>query len=153
MPPAAAMSLPECMQVTHQLFYFLDESKYHDLVSLFTSNGTWHRQGELLSGREQIMQALVKRSTTQRIRHVITNGFIESQSQSLEQTQIVAYMLAYRFDDGALHTGPVEISRPLRMSVVRASLRQSDGGWKVAEMTLTPEFEFVSDAASREIRQ
>ena len=34
MTPAAALSLPECMQVTHQLFYFLDESKYHDLVSL-----------------------------------------------------------------------------------------------------------------------
>ena len=151
MTPAAAMSLPECMQVTHQLFYFLDESKYHDLVSLFTANGTWHRQGELLSGREQIMQALLKRSTTQRIRHVISNGFIES--QSLEQIQMVAYMLAYRFDDGALHTGPVEISRPLRMSVVRASLRQSEGGWKVAEMTLTPEFEFVRDEASRQTRK
>ncbi len=147
----AAKSLPECMQVTHQFFYFLDESKYDDLVSLFTPNGSWHRQGELLTGREQIMQALLKRSSTQRIRHVITNGFIES--QSLGQVQMVAYMVAYRFDDGALHTGAVEINRPLRMSVVRTSLRQTDCDWKVAEMTLTPEFEFVRDAASRQTRK
>lgn len=110
------------------MFYFLDESKYGDLVSLFTANGSWHRQGELLTGREQIMQVLLKRSTTQRIRHVIPNSFIESQSP--EQIQ----MVAYRFDDGTLHTGAVEIHRPLRMSVVRTSLRQTDSDWKVAEM-------------------
>lgn len=68
-------------------------------------------------------------------------------------TSSPAYLVAYRFDDGALHTGPVEISRPFRMSVVRAAMRQTDSAWKIAGMTLTPGFDFVSDTASCEVRQ
>lgn len=138
------MALPGCMQVTHQMFNFLDESKYAQLVALFTPKGTLFRQGQLLVGHDQIMQAMSKRSTTQRIRHVVSNAFIESQSQDL--TRLVAYMTAYRFDDGALHKGPVEISRPFRISVVRAALRQTGGAWKIVEMAFTTEFEFASDA-------
>ena len=146
----AATALPACLQVTHQLFYFLDESRYEDLVALFTPAGTLHRQGELLVGPEAIMRAMLKRSTTQRIRHVISNAFIESQSPG--QVHLVAYMVAYRFDDGALHAGPVDISRPLRLSVVRTTLRQTDGGWKIEAMTFTAQFEFVSDGVVSEVQ-
>lgn len=138
------IALPECTQVTHQMFNFLDESKYEQLVALFAPNGTLYRQGELLVGHDQILLAMSKRSPTQRTRHVISNAFIESQSQDV--TRLVAYMTVYRFDDGVLHKGPVEISRPFRMSVVRASMRQTGGVWKIVEMTFTTEFEFVSDA-------
>jgi hypothetical protein len=137
-------SLPECTQLTHRLFYFLDESKYDQLVSLFEKSGIWHRQGEVLTGHEQILSAMEKRPATQRIRHIITNCFIESHSHSL--VNLVAYMTAYRFDDGAVRTGPAEISRPFRISVVRALMRQTEGAWKIAEMSLTPEFEFVAEA-------
>ena len=140
------LALPGCLQVTHQMFYFLDESKYGQLVDLFAPNGTLFRQGELLVGHEQILLAMSKRSTTQRIRHVISNTFIESQSQGV--TRLVAYMTAYRFDDGALHKGPVEISRPFRISVMRAGMRQTGGVWKIVEMTFTTDFEFVSDACT-----
>ena len=109
----------------------------------FVPNGSWQRQGETLHRRDQIMQAMLKRSVTQRIRHIVTDGFIEAHSPA--GAALVAYMPAYRFDDGTLHTGPVEIARPLRMSVLRAAMKQTEGGWKVAAMTLTPEFEFVAD--------
>ena len=138
------IALPGCMQVTHQMFNFLDESKYEQLVALFAPNGTLFRQGELLVGHDQILLAMSKRSTTQRIRHVISNAFIESQLQDV--TRLVAYMTVYRFDDGVLHKGPAEISRPFRMSVVRAAMRQTGSSWKIVEMTFTTEFEFVSDA-------
>lgn len=139
-----SLALVGCMQTTHKMFYCLDESRYDHLVALFLPAGTLYRQGELLTGRDQIMQAMVKRSTTQRIRHVISNLFIESQSLGL--THVVAYMTAYRFDDGTQHEGSVAISRPLRLSIVRAAMTQIDNSWKIAEMTFTPKFEFVSDA-------
>ena len=135
--------LPGCMQVTNQLFHFLDQSNYEGLVGLFVPNGSWQRQGETLHARDQIMQAMLKRSVTQRIRHIVTNGFIAAHSPA--GAAPLPYMLAYCFDDGTLHTGPVEIARPLRMSVLRAAMKQTEGGWKVAVMTLTPEFEFVAD--------
>lgn len=136
--------LPGCTQLIHQLFYFLDQSDYEPLVALFEPNGILHRQGEVLCGSSQIMQAMKKRPATQRIRHVISNGFIQSRPEEL--VHFVAYMVAYRFDDGSVRTGPVEISRPLRMSVIRASLRLTQDVWKIAEMSFTPEFEFVRDA-------
>lgn len=141
----AGAMLPGCTQLIHQLFWFLDQSDYAPLVALFEPNGTWHRQGEVLCGAAQIMQAMTRRPATQRIRHVISNVFIESQAGG--QVHCVAYMVAYRFDDGSVRTGPAQISRPFRLSVVRAALRQVQGAWKVAGMSLTPEFEFASDAA------
>jgi hypothetical protein len=147
----SGMLLPQCTQLINQLFYFLDQSDYEPLVALFDPKGVLHRQGEILRGSEQIMQAMKKRPATQRIRHVISNGFIESQSE--EVVNFLAYMVAYRFDDGSVRTGPVEISRPLRMSLVRAVLRQHDGVWKIAEMSFTPEFEFVNESAAIGIKQ
>lgn len=132
-------------QLIHQLFYFLDEADYPKLVALFTPQGTWKRQGELLAGHAQILQALAKRPTSQRIRHVISNTFL-STSEAASAT-LTAYMTAYRFDNGTPTTGAVTISRPFRLSVVHAKLEATAGGWRVAELDLVPEFEFAADTA------
>lgn len=139
----ASLVLSGCMQTTHEMFYCLDESRYEQLVDLFLPHGTLHRQGELLRGHAQIMQAMKKRSSTQRIRHVISNGFIESQTSGL--AHVVAYMTAYRFDDGTLRSGPVEINRPFRMSIVRTTLQAAGNTWKIASMAFSTEFEFTGD--------
>ena len=139
-----SLALSGCMQTTHEMFYCLDESRYEQLLELFLPNGTLFRQGELLAGHDQIKQAMVKRSGTQRIRHVISNGFIESQASGL--THVVAYMTAYRFDDGTLRSGPIEISRPFRMSIVRAAFQPSGNTWKIASMAFSTEFEFADDS-------
>ncbi len=138
------LALSGCTQVMHEMFHALDTANYERLVKTFEPDGTLLRQGELLQGRNQIMNAMQKRSTTQRIRHVISNTFIDSQAAGL--MHLVAYMTAYRFDDGTLHTGPVAISRPFRMSIVHASMRPQDDSWQIAAMTFTPEFDFASDA-------
>ncbi len=138
------LALSGCTQVMHEMFHALDTANYERLVNTFEPDGTLLRQGELLQGRNQIMNAMQKRSTTQRIRHVISNTFIDSQAAGL--MHLVAYMTAYRFDDGTLHTGPVAISRPFRMSIVHASMRPQDDSWQIAAMTFTPEFDFASDA-------
>ena len=140
----ADVRLPECTQLIHQLFYFLDQSDYERLVAMFSEIGILHRQGEVLHGSAQIMQAMCKRSETQQIRHVISNVFIESQTEA--QVHVVAYMVAYRFDNGSVQTGPADISRPFRMSVVRATLQETQEVLKIAEMSFTTQFNFVSDA-------
>lgn len=136
--------LSGCMQVIHEMFYALDNSDYQRLVSLFEPHASLLRQGELLKGRQHILQAMKKRAATQRTRHVISNGFIESHAPGFQH--LVAYMTAYRFDDGTPHEGPVAISRPFRISIVHATMVQVGSAWQIKEMTFTPEFEFVSDA-------
>ena len=140
-----ASTLSASTQLIHQLFYFLDEANYPQLVGLFMPQGTWKRQGELLTGHAQILQALAKRPTTQRIRHVISNAFLAASEPA--SATLTAYMTAYRFDNGNHQTGPVTISRPFRLSVVHAKLEVSDGRWRVADLDLVPEFEFAADSA------
>jgi SnoaL-like domain len=142
----ASTVLPACTQVVHQLFYFLDQFRYQELAALFTPGGTLLRQGQLLVGREGIVEALSKRSTTQRIRHLISNAFIES--QSAERVYLVAYMVAYQFDNGMPTSGPAHISRPFRMSIVRAAMSQTGSTWEIAEMTFTTEFNFGADTVA-----
>ena len=139
-------ALEASTQLIHQLFYFLDESNYTELLKLFTPDGRWIRQGEDCSGHQHIMQSLMKRSTTQRIRHVISNTFLPSQTAT--RATLTAYMTAYRFDDGSHKTGPVTISRPFRLSVVHARLVVVDDHWRVAELAHPSEFEFAHDGAS-----
>jgi hypothetical protein len=138
-------TLSASTQLIHQLFYFLDQADYPKLAALFTPQGTWKRQGELLAGHAQILNALSKRPTTQRIRHVISNTFLFASEPA--KASLTAYMTAYRFDDGSHTTGSVTISRPFRLSVVHAKMEATDGGWRVAELDLVPEFEFAADSA------
>lgn len=133
-------------QLIHQLFFFLDEANYPALTALFTPEGRWKRQGELLAGHAQIAAALSKRSATQRIRHVITNAVVWPESE--QTVRLSAYMTAYRFDDGQPHHGPVTISRPFRLSVVQATLEAVNGRWLISELDLVPEFEFAPEATA-----
>jgi len=137
-------TLSASTQLIHQLFYFLDEADYPKLVELFTPQGRWKRQGELLTGHAQILTALSKRPTTQRIRHVISNTFLSTSEAA--SASLTAYMTAYRFDNGRHTTGVVSISRPFRLSLVHAKLKAADGCWRLAELDLVPEFEFAADS-------
>lgn len=139
-------ALEASTQLIYQLFYFLDESNYTELLKLFTPDGRWTRQGEDCAGHQPILKSLMTRSTTQRIRHVISNTFLSSQTTT--GATLTAYMTAYRFDDGSHHTGPVTISRPFRLSVVQARLVVVDNHWRVAELAHPSEFEFADDRAS-----
>jgi hypothetical protein len=143
--PSPESTLSASAQLIHQLFYFLDEADYPKLVALFLPQGTWKRQGELLTGHVQILSALSKRPATQRIRHVISNVFLSATEPT--SVTLTAYMTAYRFDDGRHQTGSVTISRPFRLSVVHAKLQAIDGCLRVAELDLVSAFEFAADSA------
>lgn len=127
-------------QRLHRFFHSLDERDYDAVVALFAGDGVWLRQGERLQGHAAVRRALEARSSTLRIRHVITNAFIERVEG--DEATLVAYMTAYRHDDGQPSTAPPRIAGPLRISKVVARFRRTGGDWRIAEQTLTPEFEF-----------
>jgi hypothetical protein len=130
-------------QLIHQLFYFLDEQDYSQLVSLFKADGLWKRQGRLLQGHIQIMAALSERPTTQQIRHVISNAFLASYDG--KSATLIAYMTAYKYDDGQKKNVPATISRPFLLSVIEAKLELLDDVWLFSELDLIPQFQFAGD--------
>lgn len=131
----------ELLQLTHRFYYDLDESRYPDLVAAFHGDGIWHRQGKVLKGHSQIMAAMQERPRTQHTRHVITNAFL-SESGAASAT-LIAYMTAYRFDDGTERKPPYPIEAPFRFNLVKIRFVREGGAWRIAEQWGTPEFEFI----------
>ena len=123
------------------MFDHLDEARYDALLSLMTPQAVWHRQGQRLQGHAQILAALLQRSATQRIRHLVTN--LLQRSAASNEAQFSHYMTALKFDDGQVRAGPVTISGPFRMSLVTTQLVRLDGAWRVAEQAIATEFEFA----------
>jgi hypothetical protein len=144
---ANASAFEACTQLTHFFFHCLDERRYDDLLALMRPDAVWHRQGKRLAGHAQIRAALEERSRTQRIRHVVSNGFVER--EDAESADFNAYMIGYRFDDGTVRQPPLPIAGPLRMLLVRMRfVREADGAWRIRETSAIPEFEFVPAGAA-----
>ena len=129
-------------QLTYRFFYYLDERRYADLLALMNPDAVWDRQGKRLRGHKEILAALEGRSPTQRIRHVITNALIDASADG--SATVKAYMIAYRFDDGAPPPlPPLTIDGPLSMSLLATRfVREGDGNWLIAEQSSVPEFQF-----------
>ncbi len=128
-------------QLTHRFYYYLDERRYADLVAMMKPDAVWHRQGKHPKGHREILAALEERSRTQRIRHVITNSFVDSSGDG--SATVKGYMIAYRFDDGTVRQPPLTIDGPLSMLLMTTRfVREDDGKWLIAEQSAEPEFQF-----------
>jgi hypothetical protein len=131
----------QLQQLTHRFYYYLDENRYADLVAAFRDDGVWHRQGKALKGHAQILAAMQERPSSMRTRHVITNAFL-SETESNSAT-LIAYMTAYRFDDGSERKPPYPIDGPFRLNLVKIRFVSDRGQWRIAEQWGTPEFDFA----------
>jgi len=131
----------DLLQLTHRFYYDLDEFRYAELAAAFREDGVWHRQGKALKGHAQIMAAMLERPRTMRTRHVITNAFL-SESEK-DSATLIAYMTAYRFDDGTERKPPYPIERPFRFNLVKIRFLREGGEWRMAEQWGTPEFDFT----------
>ncbi|MBC7802554.1 MAG: nuclear transport factor 2 family protein [Candidatus Parcubacteria bacterium] len=133
-------AFPELLQITHRFYYYLEERRYKDLVSLMRADGVWHRQGKALKGHAQVLEALEQRTATMLIRHVVTNAFLDTESDS--EATLIAYMTVYRHDDGSARKPPVAIDGPYRIMLVKKRFVREGGRWLIAESSGSAEFEF-----------
>lgn len=131
----------DLLQLTHRFYYYLDESRYAELVACFREDGVWHRQGKALKGPAQIMAAMQERPRTQRTRHVISNVFLSEADEN--SATLIAYMTAYRFDDGSERKPPYPIDGPFRFNLVKIRFLRERGAWRMSEQWGTPEFDFA----------
>jgi hypothetical protein len=133
-----------CQQVMTKLLYWLDERRYDDLVGLFASDGLWYRQGKVLKGGSQIMEAMEARSATYTIRHVMTNFLVTRFDGDVAEA--VGYVTAYANDSGEIPEKPVMIQAPMSIFVAYAKFRCSPADVKLIELDLKPEFVFPKNA-------
>jgi hypothetical protein len=123
----------DCAQILIRFFNELDAWCYGDMVKLFAPDGVWHRQGRALRGAEAILAVLAQRSTTQTVRHVVTN---------VQVTALDADTAKSLHDTGEQATAPPVIRSPSLLLAVPGELTRTDEGWRISSLTMTRVFEF-----------
>ncbi len=134
------LALESYNQLVNQFFYYLDERRYEDMIDMLSTDAVWFRRGIRHRGHEDIRSMLNERSTTMRIRHVLTNGFVDKDANGGPRFR--AYMLGYRYDDGVVREPPLTISGPIRMLLTEAKFVPTPAGLRIGEVSVIPEFEF-----------
>jgi len=132
----------DCAQVLTRFFNYFDQWRYQDMADLFAADGVWHRQGQALAGRAAILAALAERSTTQRVRHVVTN--LQIDVLAADTAASLLYVTAYRHDSGAKQVDAPRIRAPYLLLVVPGRLRKAEAGWRIMRLEMNREFEFAA---------
>jgi hypothetical protein len=130
----------DCTQVLIRFFNYFDQWRYREMADVFVPDGVWHRQGKALRGRTEILAALDARSTTRRVRHVVTN--VQIDVLAADAATSLLYLTAYMHDTGAKLAGPPRIRAPYLFLVVPGRLVRAGVGWKISSMEMNREFEF-----------
>jgi SnoaL-like protein len=94
---SAAANCVEAAQLIYRLFRALDEKDDALVGSLFASQGTWQRQGRLLTGPSEVAAALAERELDRNTIHVISNVQVAAASDG---TLICVYYLTAYIGNG-----------------------------------------------------
>jgi len=129
-----------CSRALLRFYDLFDRWDYEGMAALFMPDGAWHRAGKLLQGRAAIVAELQTRSTTQKIRHVLTNLLVDVHDETHAEAR--CYLTVYRQDSGTATSAPAVIRAPSLVLVVTASLVGGAQGWRIARQTMQREFEF-----------
>ena len=130
----------DCAQLLIRFFNEFDAWRYQDMVKLFAPDGVWHRQGKALKGADAILSALAERSSTQTVRHVVTN--IQVTALDRETAVSLLYVTAYQHDTGEKGTATPVIRSPSLLLAVPGELVRTEDGWRISSLTMTRVFEF-----------
>ena len=130
----------DCRQLLLRFYDCFDRFDYDGMARLFTSDGIWHRTGKALHARGGMVAELSTRSTTQTMRHVVTNLIVRAQDDGHAEGS--CYLTAYRHDDGQAKSGPPSITSPYLLLIVTARFARVQEGWRIQEQVMKREFEF-----------
>ncbi len=134
--PVDAACVGDLTQSLHAFISHLDERRYDDLAAMFAPEGRWLRQGRWLEGRDAILEALAARPAGMRVRHVMSNAWVQPADGGLMHQE--AYMTAFRQLEGEPTASLYRINR------VTSLWRRRGEGWELLEQQLIPDLEFPS---------
>jgi hypothetical protein len=130
----------DCAQLLIRFFNEFDAWRYREMVKLFAPDGVWHRQGRALRGADAILAVLEQRSTTQPVRHVVTN--IQVTVMDADTARSLLYVTPYQHDTGERAIAPPLIRSPSLLLEVPGELVRTEDGWRISSLTMTRVFEF-----------
>lgn len=130
----------ELQQLVFRYFYCLDELDYEGMLRLLSPDIHWSRLGIESRGIDEVRASLQGRSTTRRIRHVLTNNvMLERQG---DRARGICYITSYMFENHQPVTEPPRIRSPFLMNVLHCGFTRRPEGWRISELKLDIQFRF-----------
>jgi hypothetical protein len=121
----------QCRNLCYEFAYCIDHRKYAQLASLFTPDGRFDRVGQVLQGHQAILDAMSKRSTDLRTRHVCSNIYFSEVGADTARALIYNTTLVGRGDPPGqtVHYG---MSQGAFLEF-EDTYRKTSEGWRIAE--------------------
>lgn len=130
----------DCERTLVRFYDCFDAWDYAGMLALCTPDCLWHRAGKDLAGHALILAELQKRTTTQTVRHVLSNVLVDARDAS--HASLKCLLTAYRYDDGTKRTSPPLIHKPILLLVVTAELVREGEAWLISRQVMKREFLF-----------
>lgn len=124
--------MKQCENQVMLFFRHLDERHYDALAALLAPHAVWHRQGKVLKGPAEVHAALMQRSATMKIAHIITNlAFDESEPESCRMR---AYMLVVRHEPSGEFSGPSPLKGIESIRNMHVKMTRVADQWLITEL-------------------
>lgn len=125
-------AMKQCENQVMLFFRHLDERSYDALAALLAPDGIWRRQGKVLRGPQQVLNALQQRSPTMKITHIITNLVFDK--YDTQCCTMRGYMQVIRHEPGGPVQGPCPLQGIESIRNVQIQMHQVADSWLIAEL-------------------
>lgn len=120
----------EIERVLYRFFQALDERRYDDQVTQVAENGTWLRQGKLLTGPDEIRSAMEERPVDFHTAHLISNLIVEPAGSEALAT-FVSSVLAHRGEVPEGEHPPVTLAQVARYD---CTFTKNGAAWRIQSL-------------------
>lgn len=124
--------MKQCENQVMLFFRHLDERHYDALVALLAPDAVWHRQGKVLKGPTEVLAALMQRSATMKIAHIITNLVFDEYESA--RCTMRAYMLVVRHEPGKELCGPSPLEGIESIRSMHVKMKRDADRWLITEV-------------------
>ena len=121
-----------CEQAVHRFYSALDASDFPAVGTCFAPEGVWHRQGAVLLGPDQVLEALAKRPAGRTTAHLVQNLVVSVEAPTVASVEYMT--LVYRVDADLPASGVVELGLPFSISLNKDRMtRGPQNDWVLLE--------------------
>lgn len=126
----------ECEDLILEVAWLTDHGPQINIADLFSSNGTFSRDGEVFVGTSSLVDTYKKRPVGLFTRHVMSNIGVKILSEIDAVATSYATVFRYRSADGGISVPPVISSGPESVLEYHDVLTKESGSWKIQSREL-----------------
>lgn len=134
MPPDQRRAIEwDCAHLLARFYRHLDDRGYDLAANLFCVQGEWLRMGELLEGRDNILNKMRQRNESTAIRHLLTNVTVDVHDARFATVR--AYVTVYIQRGAVAGAGPVLLQEPTAIWQLEGHCVDIDSeGWQLKKL-------------------